>query len=347
MKRRLTGIALPILLMLPATLPAAETSVESDPLLNLRLDARFDYQRDWNDGHAVKENSGFDLPYFMLRLDGTIVPGLSYSWRQRFNKDTFNGNFFRATDWLFLSYAYRRWEFSAGKEPSAIGGFEYDRAPYDLYSSSLFWNGIPCWNLGVSAGYDITSRDQLKLQVTQSPFHTHDNRDMYAYNLMWTGHHGFYQSLWSANLSEYSEGRYISYLSLGNRFTVGPCALELDLMNRAASGQTFFFKDVSVIGELSWRPTSRWNIFAKMTYDVNRTDKAADLTVLPGTELTMAGAGVEFFPLVKDRTSLRLHANLFYAWGTNTNAADVMQNKSMILNVGVKWDMNILSLKRK
>ncbi len=38
---------------------------------------------------------------------------------------------------------------------------------------------------------------------------------------------------------EYADGRYISYLALGNRFSFGKWALELDLMNRAAAHRHF------------------------------------------------------------------------------------------------------------
>lgn len=51
---------------------------------------------------------------------------------------------------------------------------------------------------------------------------------MYAYNLMWNGRHGFFEAIWSANLLEYAPDRYISYLALGNRFSFGKVALELD-----------------------------------------------------------------------------------------------------------------------
>ena len=100
------------------------------------------------------------------------------------------------------------------------------------------------------------------------------------------------------------------------------------------------------MGELSFKPTSRWRIHAKMTYDVNHTHSASDLLVLPGTELKMAGGGVEFYPFSKNLGTLRFHANAYYSWGRNANSADVMQNKTAILDFGVKWDMNILSLKR-
>lgn len=336
----LTGMIVPAM--------AQEESATSDnKLFSLDVAARMDYQNDWQDDKTMKQHSGFVMQNVNMRIDGSIVTGLTYHWRQRFTKQIIDGHFFDATDWLYLNYDIDRWSFTAGKDVVAIGGYEYDRAPIDLYSCSVFWNNIPCYELAVTVGFNVTKNDKLRFQVSQSPFYTTQNRDMYSYNLMWTGRHGIYESLWSANMVEYADGRFINYLSLGNKFTVDKFGAEIDFMNRAASGQTFFFKDCSVMAELNYRPTDRWKVFAKYTYDVNRSNTAADATVLSGTELNMAGCGVEFYPLKKQRTDLRVHADLFYSWGHNANAANIMQNKTMLLNVGVKWNMNIVNLKRK
>ncbi len=323
---------------------AEETA--TDPLVNLQAEVRLDYQHDRLDGHTVNDNTGFEGKYINFRLDGNITDGLSYSWRQRLNKPHKDASFFDATDWVYLNYDFGRWSVAGGKQVVAIGGWEYDRAPIDLYGCSVFWNNVPCYQIGGSVSFRPSAADKLTFQLCESPFYTPENRNMYAYNLMWNGRHGFFEAIWSANLLEYAPDRYISYLALGNRFSFGKVALELDLMNRAAAGQTFFLRDMAVMGELAYAPTAKWKVFGKMTYDVNRTHSDADLCVSPGTEMKMAGAGVEFFPLADGRHTLRLHANLFYSWGSNGNTADVMQNKTMLVDFGVKWNMNILSLRR-
>lgn len=322
--------------------PAADTG-----LLRLSLSARVDWQLNRPYNHTNDANTGFEGKYLMLRADGEIIPGLSYSWRQRLNKMHSDQNFFDATDWLYINYAIDGWSFEAGKEIVAIGGWEYDRAPIDLFGTSVFWNNIPCYQLGVTAGYQVGPDDQLYVQATQSPFFTRSNRNMYGYSLRWNGSHSFYKPIWSANLFEYEKGRYISYLALGNRFDFGKWTIEADVMNRAASRQAYLFKDCSVIGEVSFSPCSRWRIHAKMTYDVNHSGTGADTMVMNGTELTMAGGGVEFYPLLKDKTDLRLHATAYYSWGKNANEADVMQKNTLLANIGVTWNMNFLNIKRK
>ena len=327
---------------------AAEEAPDADnSLLRLGVTARVDWQLNRQDGHTNDANSGFEGKYLMLRADGQIVPGLNYSWRQRLNKMHSDTNFFDATDWLYVNYAVQGWQFEAGKEIVAIGGWEYDRAPFDLYGTSVFWNNIACYQLGATVGYNVAPADALYLQAVQSPFFTKQNRNMYGYSLRWNGSHSFYKPIWSANLFEYEKGHYINYLSLGNRFEFGKWIVEADFMNRAASHQTFFFKDCSVVGEVSFAPNSRWRIHAKMTYDVNHSGTEADYNVLNGTELTMAGAGVEFYPLIKDKTDLRIHASAYYSWGKNANSADVMQQKTLLANIGLTWNMNFLNIKRK
>lgn len=170
---------------------------------------------------------------------------------------------------------------------------------------------------------------------------------MYSYNLMWNGSHGCFSSIYTANLVEYAPGLFINYLALGNKFTFDKVALELDWMNRASSHQTFLFKDMSVMAELQYSPCDKWKIFGKYTYDVNKSGTGADVTVLNGTELNMAGAGVEFMPFINMKHVLRFHAIGFYSWGKNANTADVMQNKTFTFAAGVTWYMNLLSLKRK
>lgn len=333
-------------LFLPAFAFAQEAEPEKTEILKIDAMARVDWQLDNQDSHTVSSNTGFGAKFLGFRIDGQIIDGLTYSWRQRFTKTHADGAFLNATDWIYLNYYIDRWNFQAGKEIVAIGGWEYDRHPMDVLGGSVFWNNIPCYDLGVSVGYDITSSDRLTLQATQSPFFTPEDRNLYAYNLMWSASHGIFRPLWSANMIEYAKGHYISYVALGNRFDIDRVTLEVDLMNRAAAHQPFFFKDCSVMADLAWTPDSRWRIHGKYTYDVNRSNTHADLAVLPGTELSMIGGGLEFFPLRKKSTDLRLHAACYYSWGTNANSADLMQDKTVFFNVGLTWHMNIFTLRR-
>lgn len=320
---------------------------DESSILRLDVQARVDWQGLWYDGATSRENTGFEGKYLALRLDGTITRGLSYSWRQRLNKLHGDYNFFDAADWIYLNYNVDGWNFQAGKEIVAIGGYEYDLAPVDIFANSIFCSNIPCYDLGVSVGYDLGSNDRLTAQVTQSPFFTRDDRNMYAYNLMWNGRHGVYESIFSVNLLEYARGHYINYIALGNKFNLGKVQITADLTNRASSHQGFLFKDCTVTAEVVYSPAAAWRIHAKGSYDVNKSGTAADAVVVNGTEYKMAGALAEFYPLRRDRTSLRIHAGCFYGWGSNGNTADFWQDRSLFATVGLTWDMNVLNLRRK
>ena len=94
------------------------------------------------------------------------------------------------------------------------------------------------------------------------------------------------------------------------------------------------------MADLSWAATDRLNVFGKATYDMNK-DNVADYCVLPGTELTRVGAGVEYFPL-KESRDIRLHGGYSYAWGKNGNPGGTVGNDQSFVSVGVTWKMSIL-----
>lgn len=315
----------------------------------LSVEARGDYQRDYVDGETRQDNSGFKGKYFNLLLDGHITDHLSFSLRQRFNRLPEGEAFFKATDWFFVNYnPTERWTLSAGKQVIDIGGWEYDYAPINLYFCSEFWNQTFCYAWGTSVAYNVTPADMLRFQICESPYRQFEqlkNRDLYAYNLIWFGQHGPWSTKWSANMIEWEKGHFINYLYFGNELRFcREVSLEFDYLNRAVGGQTFFFKDCSVIGQINWQPSSRVKVFAKASYDVNKTDSPADLTVCPGTEITRVGAGVEYFPLGDDR--VRLHANGCYSFGTNSNPDAVMLDKQTLVSVGLTWRLHVINEKK-
>ena len=238
------------------------------------------------------------------------------------------------------------WAVSAGKQVVAIGGYEYDRAPIDLYFCSEYWNNIPCYQFGVNLTYTFNEgKDQLLAQVCESPFRL-PGKDMYAYNLLWYGSHGWFNTIYSVNMIECMPGEFINYITLGNKFNVGDFSLEFDVMNRAVRNQTFLMKDISLMGELSYSPSQKWNIFAKATYDVSNTDKAGDYCVMSGTEVTRVGAGVEYYPLDGGNKNVRLHAAFSHSFGKNGNPAGALLDEQSYVTLGLKWKMNLLSFKK-
>ncbi len=325
-------------LLLLTTLPA----VAQDELFNLELQARVDYMHEQLDGQKVAPNSGFKGRFLNIYLSGKINDHFSYSYRQRLNREHLDRSFFDATDWVYLTYTLSdRWSFSAGKQVVHIGGFEYDRAPIDIHFYSEQNSHIACYQMGVSATHTFRNgRDRLTFQLAESPFKV-ENENLYGLHLLWSGEHGALRTLYSVSAMEYMPDDYIWYIALGHRLTLGSLALELDLTNRAGKDQTFLLRDCTATAEAIWSVGKQVNLVGKVTYDVNRTHSAADRIILPGTELTRVGGGIEFFPLKSDRT-LCLHANYCHTMGTNTNPAGVLSPKQGIVDIGIRWRMNLL-----
>lgn len=298
------------------------------------LETRMAAQSEWLDGTKNHDASGFKGQWLNFRMDGELVEGLTYSYRQRLNKLT-DRTFFDATDWIHLDWQIdEHWSLSGGKQVVLIGGYEYDRAPIDLYYCSEFWGNIACYQLGISGGYRFSKYDQLTLQVCNSPFREWSGNDTYAYNLYWSGQHGSWETLWSLNLVEYKRGSVMAMVALGNNFTLDKhWNLNLDVMNRGNR----FFEDFSVMTELNWRPNEAWRCFGKYTFDQNHSGTDIDHTVLDGTKLQLVSGGVEWVPKSsKLHNALRLFACAGYSWGTNTNPAPYLQDNRLQVQVGFK-----------
>lgn len=309
-------------------------------LSKLEVETRFGWNMNRYDG-ANQEGTGFRGEYVNLKLEGKVCNGLTYSWRQRLNKSS-DQTFWDATDWLEIKYSPTNWlAISAGKQVVAIGGWEYDRAPIDLYFCSEFWQHVNCYQLGLSIAANVGRNDRLLFQVCNSPMRTYirDNKTV-GLSLMWCGNHGWYRSIFSANAFQTIKGLWMSYIALGNKFALSENAfLELDYANRASSGQAFWFKDCTVAAEASVKPHWSMRVFGKYTFDMNDTDSDADVYVEKGTRLHTASMGLEFFPIRKYPETLRLHVIGGYIWG---RMAD--QNVSVHPNGGLHSDCVKLSV---
>lgn len=258
-------------------------------------------------------DGGFTADYVNLVLEGQITPGLTYYWRQRFNKPLYNPLFpLNATDQLWIHWQPTdRWGFQLGKLPIVVGGYEYDDAPIDLYYWCEFANNMPdVYALGGAVWFTVTPQQKLMLHVTQSPF-ARGRPDCFQAGLVWMG--GFtdwWQTIWSVNWVDDYLRQGMAYAGLGNRLEAGVFAAELDLMFRQSLRQRPGL-DMSAIlkTELSFR--NQWKVFAKGGYDYNSPlnvdeyGNAYDLALPPGQHYWNIGGGVEYFPLRND--NLRLH----------------------------------------
>ncbi len=359
MKKTFTKILCVAVAALSLTSAAAQQGYEkSNEIFRLGVESRFDYLNDAIDGVQNYGTTGFNVRYFNLRMDGQIAPKFTYSWRQRFSRPNTDGSFVNNTDWLNLTYkATDNWSFSAGKQVVWIGGWEYDRAPIEIYYCSEYWNNVNCFQLGASATYTTNKgNDSFTFQMCESPYDSLDINyniievdgkkvkdkklhDLYAYNLYYFGSHGFYKAIHSVNLVEYQKGKFDAYFVLGNQFKLGNTTLELDFMNRGTTAKEFMFKNFSIMAELSQMIANSVNIFAKVTYDKAGAD-AQPLFVHPNTDLTRFGGGIEYYPM--GNRDVRLHAAYVYNIGKNGNPGGTAFDKGSFFTFGLTWKIDVL-----
>ena len=337
--------ALAFVVVLFAAAPASAQEQDENELFRLGFEARFDYQHQSLAGDVREDLSGINVRYINMRMDGRIGKMFNYSWRQRLSK-TYNAkSFVDNTDWFYLNFQpTKNWGIAAGKQVVMIGGWEYDRAPIDLYFCSEYWNNVVCYSYGASATYTTNKgNDSISFQVCQSPYDNVDF-DLFAYNLFWSGSHGCFSALYSLNFSEYASGKFNTYVALGNQFKFGDATIQLDLMNRGTSARELLFDNFSIMSEVAYLVADRVNIFAHVTYDKAGPNAVSGLFVYPGKEVTRVGGGVEYYPLGgKGNRDVRLHAAYAYNFGENGGSNGVLLHKQGYLTVGLTWKINVIS----
>ena len=347
LRKLICRVALVAVAVFSVSALSAQSGYEkNNEIFRIGVEGRLDYLNQAVAGNHDVAGSGFKVRYFNFRMDGQISPKFSYSWRQRFNRANSISEFAQNTDWFTLTYKpTSNWAISAGKQVLMIGGWEYDRAPIELYFCSEFWNNVNCYQLGASVAYTTNKgNDTILFQASQSPYDTTSSSvDYYAYNLYWSGSHGCYTALYSLNFMQYAPGKYDKYIALGNQFKFGDATIQLDLMNRGTSLHDLCFDNFSVMGEFAYLIADRVNVFAKATYDKIGSSAVAASGLIPGTEITRVGGGVEYYPMGhKGNRDVRVHAAYAYNFGQNTNIAGTALPKGSFLTVGLTWKIDVM-----
>ena len=91
------------------------------------------------------DKSGLDGKFFNFEMKGSFLQDFTYRIRQRIDM-TAGGS---KTDFMIVSYhPTKNWSFTAGRMPLAVGGWEYDLPPIDVYFASHFWNEFSCYDIG-------------------------------------------------------------------------------------------------------------------------------------------------------------------------------------------------------
>lgn len=325
-----------LLLTAAAALPAF--SQASSQVDSITIDTRSTFHQDRTDGAY---NSHFQGDYLNLHVWAHLTPSLTFRLRQRLNKKIDDQNPFNATDFLWLRWqATPRWSVTAGKHPILVGGYEIDSAPIDVYYYGTFTNNFyQYYAFGLSAAYEPVPGQSISLQFCPSPV-SPARQNAFSYNLYWNGRFApFWKTTWSYNYVEDEWRQKMNWIVLGNKFLMGPLAVDVDFINRASFHQPrFFLTDWTLIGK-AILSLGKWNLCTKVGYERNDAENvdADGVTydhMLPaGNDYLYYGAGVEFFPLGGE--NLRLHAVYF------RDSHDKIHN----FDLGVTWRVTIYKKK--
>ena len=311
---------------------------------NLQLNTRADFTFDYNLGHDTigpSTDHGFAGKYLVVALDGNIGSRFSYHLRQRLNTPNigFAQTFFQGTDWAYLNWNFTDNLFlSAGKQVVAIGGWEYDTNPIDIYYGTEFWNTVCCYAVGASLNYqDKSGKNLVLFQVCNSPFINNAMEGIYSYNLMWYGNFDVFKTTYSVNMIEYMPGKFINYIALGNKFQFNGVEMYLDVINRASlENNQFFGQAITGIYGIGVDIGPKWIVFAKAGYDYNPAGLpnagAYDPNEVPKTNVDFESVGFEYYPM--GNRSLRLHL-----CGSHTSADGIGKFQA---NLGLTWKVDLL-----
>ena len=317
----------------------------------LSVEGRVDYD------YFNSNKGGLDGKFFNFEMKGSFLQDFTYRIRQRIDM-TAGGS---KTDFMILSYhPHKNWSVTAGRMPLAVGGWEYDLPPIDVYFASLFWNNFACYDIGGQVEFHTNDGNHdIIFQITNSTFNRYNENgfirlpNRYTYNLIWYGRMGAFTSSYSINFMEQNKGEYINYIALGNMFDFGKLDFYVDFMNRGFLNQKdFFLGDFTIIGEVKYAFTDKFTAMVKGGYDRNKhsyldysgyvpTLQPYDMAVHPGVEYTFAGVGFEAYPY-KGNQNVRLHG--FVAFNDLNDSYDMSNPNSTDLslqaNVGVTWRIN-------
>ncbi len=266
-------------------------------------------------------------------------------------------NLFRndCTNWLdmgYVGFTFGAWDLSVGKDMVVVGTFEEDAMDVESHANlnTYFWNAAQVYQWGAKLAWtDPSESSQFFLQLTSSPFSSRPfgkswddgSGHLKTFTGGWYGSIGNWETVWSANMMEYSEGKFLGMLGLGNRLTAGDFTFTLDWLTRSTSLKEFFRREMSLSGTVQYCLSPRAEIFVKGGYERARGqdlfawdgDGFVPIMLADGDtpDYVFGGAGIHYYPIKGDR-SLRIHA---------TVAANNFSKDLVSVNVGAMYDFDL------
>lgn len=346
---------------------------------NLYLNMQGGFDANFRDGF---EEGAFKMRQLRIEMKGNINNWPSYRYRQRLNRSNDGGgmidNVPTSIDYAGIGIKLNnRFNLFAGKQCTAYGGIEFDLNPIDIYEYSDMIENMSNFMTGLNIGYNLTSTQQLNLQILNSRNGSFDSTygiteneegklpDLKSgklplvYTLNWNGtFNDIFKTRWSASILNEAKSKNMYYYALGNELNLDKFNMFLDFMyaqegidrngtitgivGRPSGHNVFDTGYLSVVTKLNYRFLPKWNVFVKGMYETASVTKSTE-DIAKGNYRTSWGylAGVEYYPM-----ETNLHFFLTYVGRSYnfTSRAKILGQENYSTNrisVGFIWQMPV------
>ena len=346
---------------------------------NLYLNMQGGFDANFRDGF---EEGTFKMRQLRIEMKGNINNWLSYRYRQRLNRSNDGGgmidNVPTSIDYAGIGIKLNNlFNLFAGKQCTAYGGIEFDLNPIDIYEYSDMIENMSNFMTGLNIGYNLTSTQQLNLQILNSRNGSFDSTygiteneegklpDLKSgklplvYTLNWNGtFNDIFKTRWSASILNEAKSKNMYYYALGNELNLDKFNMFLDFMyaqegidrngtitgivGRPGGHNVFDTGYLSVVTKLNYRFLPKWNVFVKGMYETASVTKSTE-DIAKGNYRISWGylAGVEYYPM-----ETNLHFFLTYVGRSYnfTSRAKILGQENYSTNrisVGFIWQMPV------
>lgn len=346
---------------------------------NLYLNMQGGFDANFRDGF---EEGTFKMRQLRIEMKGNINNWLSYRYRQRLNRSNDGGgmidNVPTSIDYAGIGIKLNnRFNLFAGKQCTAYGGIEFDLNPIDIYEYSDMIENMSNFMTGLNIGYNLTSTQQLNLQILNSRNGSFDSTygiteneegklpDLKSgklplvYTLNWNGtFNDIFKTRWSASILNEAKSKNMYYYALGNELNLDKFNMFLDFMyaqegidrngtitgivGRPGGHNVFDTGYLSVVTKLNYRFLPKWNVFVKGMYETASVTKSTE-DIAKGNYRISWGylAGVEYYPMETNLHFFLTYVGRSYNFTSRTKILGQENYSTNRISVGFIWQMPV------
>lgn len=346
---------------------------------NLYLNMQGSFDAHFRDGF---QEGNFNMRQLRIEAKGNITDWLSYRYRQRLNRSNdANGmidNLPTSIDYAGIGIKLNdRFNLFAGKQCVAYGGIEFDLNPVDVYQYCDMIEYMSNFMTGLNVGYNMTSKQQLNLQILNSRNGSFDStygitedaegnipdlqpgKMPLVYTLNWNGNFNeVFKTRWSVSVMNEAKNHNMYYYALGNELNLRKWNAFFDFMyskedidrkgiitgivGRPGGHNAFDAGYLSIVAKCNYRFLPKWNAFIKGMYETANVTKASE-DIEKGKYRTSWGylAGIEFYPMETNLHFFVTYIGRSYNFTSLAKALGQENYNTNRISVGFIWQMPV------